>query len=75
MDSTKIKRKRGSYTKATDKMRWGVYWLHSEGYDNTTIGKKVGLVRETVRSIVKTIEETGSPLPRKSTGRPKKNKF
>ena len=59
------KRKRGSYTKVTDKMRWDVYQLNKEGYNNATIGKKVRLAREIVRDILKTIEETNTPLPRK----------
>lgn len=72
MDNTENKQKRGSYIKIDDKMHWGVYWLNKEGYSNTVIGKKVGLPRETVRTIVKRIEETNTPLPRQSTGRPKK---
>ncbi|OBZ82772.1 Transposable element Tc1 transposase [Choanephora cucurbitarum] len=46
-NDTENKCKRRSYTIVADKMRWGVYWLNKEGCNNTTIGKKVRLARET----------------------------
>ncbi|OBZ82801.1 hypothetical protein A0J61_09147 [Choanephora cucurbitarum] len=75
MNNTETKPKRGSYTKVTEKMRWGAYWFNKEGCNNTTIGKKVWLAREIVRDIVKTIEETNTPLPLKFTDRSKKTNF
>ncbi|OBZ86374.1 hypothetical protein A0J61_05585 [Choanephora cucurbitarum] len=75
MNNKENKRKCGSYTKVTDNMSWGVYWLNLEGYNNTTIGKKVRLARETVRDIVKAIEETNTPLPHTTTDRPQKDKL
>ncbi|KAI8348308.1 hypothetical protein BD560DRAFT_450384, partial [Blakeslea trispora] len=46
----------------------GACWLHLEGCNNTDLGKKFGLASSTVRDIVRTIKETDSPVPRKSSG-------
>jgi transposase len=49
----------------------GIYWLDIGGWKKAHIAKTVSYHHSTVTSIIKRIKETGSPIPRKSTGRPK----
>jgi hypothetical protein len=49
----------------------GVYWLNIVGWKKTHIAKTVGYLHSTITCIIKKIKETGSPIPRKSTGGPK----
>ena len=72
MENTGKKRKRDRYIKIDDKMRQCTFWLNKKIYDNTIIKKKVGLFRDIVRGIMKTIDEIKSHLPLKSIRRHKK---
>jgi transposase len=62
---------RVKYSDREDKKYWGVYWLNIAGWKKAHIAKTVGYPHSTVTSIIKRIKETRSPMPRKSTGRPK----
>jgi hypothetical protein len=63
---------RGSYKNHTEREYWGVYWLSKTGHGPTAIALYVGMNRDTVKSIIKIIKTSNSPLPSKGGGRPKK---
>lgn len=50
----------------------GIYYLHKHGVNLSGIKDTVELPKSTVHNIVKRIEETGSPLPKKQPGASKK---
>ena len=63
---------RGSYKNHTEREYWSVYWLNKTGHGPPAIALYVGMNRDTVKSILKKIKTSESPLPSKGSGRPKK---
>jgi hypothetical protein len=63
---------RGSYKKLTKREYWRVYWLNKTGHGPGVISTYVGMNRETVKSVLKKLKISDSPLPLKGGGRPKK---
>jgi hypothetical protein len=49
----------------------GIYWLDIAVWKKAYIAKTVSYHHLTITSSIKRIKKTGSPIPRKSTGRPK----
>lgn len=51
---------------------WGVYWLLKYGIGQSEISRTVELPMSTVHNILKRDKSTGTPLPKKASGAPKK---
>lgn len=63
---------RGPYGPSKEENFWGVFYLNKHGVTCSDIARAVELPKSTVQTIISRIWETGSPLPKKSPGSPKK---
>ncbi|OAD77647.1 Homeodomain-like DNA binding domain-containing transcription factor [Phycomyces blakesleeanus NRRL 1555(-)] len=62
----------GSYEKANPYKYGCIMYMHLANYGATQISLVVGMSLSTVKYIIKRVDETGSPEPRKGSGRPRK---
>ncbi|OAD68942.1 Homeodomain-like DNA binding domain-containing transcription factor [Phycomyces blakesleeanus NRRL 1555(-)] len=71
-DANSSENTHGSYEKA-DPYKYGcIMYMHLANYGATQISLVVGMSLSTVKYIIKRVDETGSPEPRKGSGRPRK---
>lgn len=61
-----------SKPRTTEEKLQGIYYLNKHGATQSAITKTVELPKSTVQYIVSRIQQTGSPLPEKPPGAPKK---
>ncbi|OAD69420.1 Homeodomain-like DNA binding domain-containing transcription factor [Phycomyces blakesleeanus NRRL 1555(-)] len=71
-DANSSENTHGSYEK-TDPYKYGcIMYMHLANYGATQISLVVGMSLSTVKYIIKRVDETGLPEPRKGSGRPRK---
>ncbi|RCH82875.1 hypothetical protein CU098_000677, partial [Rhizopus stolonifer] len=60
------------YLPREERKFWDIYYLHKHGVNLSGVKDTVELPKSTVHNIVKRIEETSSPLPKKQSEASKK---
>ncbi|OAD77090.1 Homeodomain-like DNA binding domain-containing transcription factor [Phycomyces blakesleeanus NRRL 1555(-)] len=71
-DANSSENTHGSYEKANPYKYGCIMYMHLANYGATQISLVVGMSLSTVKYIIKRVDETGSPEPRKGSGRPRK---
>ncbi|OAD79990.1 Homeodomain-like DNA binding domain-containing transcription factor [Phycomyces blakesleeanus NRRL 1555(-)] len=71
-DANSSENTHGSYEKADPYKYRCIMYMHLANYGATQISLVVGMSLSTIKCIIKRVDKTGSPEPRKGSGRPRK---